>query len=185
MVKTTTDRGLCVRRSAEHMRPIRFFQTLINTPCFPDEESEAQDPEVTCLSSCSCKCLSLYLNSFNLLNPYSIFTWSFFKKKTWCTEFLQVKVIFSGKWKSPDRRCAPLLLSAHGARMCPGAWPLRGAASTVQRGPRLDLSSLHPEEAVRGAGSGEGLPASQWGCDSHGSVLPSSAPAKTIINIKG
>ena len=80
MVKTTTDRELCVRRSAERTRPIRFFQMLMNRPCFPDEESEAQDPEVTCLSSCSCKCLSLYLNSFNPLNPYSIFTWSFFKK---------------------------------------------------------------------------------------------------------
>lgn len=46
------------------------------------------------------------------------------------------------------------------------------------------VSSLHPEEAV-GVGNGEGLSASQWGCDSLGSALTSSAPAKTIINIKG
>lgn len=64
---------LCVRCDAEHM-PHGLFQPLMSRTHFPDEESEAQDPEVTYSSSCSFKCLSLYLNSFN---PYSIFTWSF------------------------------------------------------------------------------------------------------------
>ena len=50
--------------------------------------------------------------------------------------------------------------------------------------PVRPVSSLNPGEAM-GVGTGEGLSASQGGCNSLGSALVSSAPAKTIINIKG
>lgn len=64
------------------------------------------------------------------------------------------------------------------------------------RGPHvpqnLAIHSVAPDETCplytrgsSGEGSGERLPANQWGSDSLGSVPASSAPAKTIINIKG
>lgn len=77
-----------------------------------------------------------------------------------------------------------LLLSPQpkGPKCAPEPGPLVGPPlSTVW----LQIRPVLYTRGSSGVGSGEGLPANQWGSDSLGSVPASSAPAKTIINIKG
>lgn len=68
--------------------------------------------------------------------------------------------------------------------MCPRAWSLCGVPPCTERS-QIRPVLFPPQEEAVGVGNGERRPASQWGSDSLGAVLASSAPAKTIINIKG